>query len=151
MSVVCGNICMPQLNVHLCIISAPRQSTSQLRPNSIMFYRSQACMCVSCACHRPVESWLKASWKAGICLRPALRQIPLRYPGRRIGFQPGFRQVHAGLQSTCDFFGSKAGRSQVRAISMRQVRNQVCNQVCDLDSVMAVSYTHLTLPTILRV
>jgi len=44
-------------------------------------------------------------------------QIPLRYPGRRSGFRPGLRQFRAGLRPARDFFGSKAGRRQVRAIS----------------------------------
>jgi len=49
-------------------------------------------------------------------------QIPLRYPvadqvWRRPGFRPGFLQVRAGLRPARDFFGSKAGRRQVRAIS----------------------------------
>jgi len=52
-------------------------------------------------------------------------QIPLRYPGRRPGFLPGFRHVPVGLRPARDIFGSKACRKQVLSIS-------TCRHSCDL-------------------
>jgi len=64
--------------------------------------------------------WIPVWWRPNF-ITPSK---PSRSPGRRPGFRPDFQQVPARLRPACacDFFGSKAGRRQVRLISTSLVR-----------------------------
>jgi len=62
--------------------------------------------------------WIPVWWRPNF-ITPSK---PSRSPGRRPGFRPDFQQVPARLRPACDFFGSKAGRRQVRLISTSSVR-----------------------------
>ena len=80
-------------------------------------------------------------------------QIPLRYSGRRPRRRPGFpvadrvelsRRVESNLSAI--YFRPKKSRELVadsHELVESQVGNQVCDQVCDLDSVMEFGHNGL--------
>ena len=110
---------------------------------------TKTCVCTSCVCRRPNSIPLSSSLAGR---RPVRDQIPLRCSAcdqlasrsaisSRAGRRPAHEQdsiMEYGLNRSATRF-ELSRHVQIARTCLRQVGNQVCNQVCDLDSVMEFS------------